>query len=342
MKQIKLLVVICLTFIINQPLWANNYQQGENTMHINKPYLVLGIDFAGCSYVPSVNGVTFEEMLGGEKGVIATDIPINQWLKPGKNEFSLILKPSKNANKLKNMDQNCKAKVILKVKPNDTSITPDDSNYTPIFSYEYHSAPDNITTDESHFKGTTQAGQLDSSQDFKRVEEGGDIKIGPVHIEKIDTDHGPGIKMTREVDLPLPFPKWAWFDGDQIPNNEETKKELTKQYRKIWEALKHNNIQSFSSDFKQRDEEYAQAMYKSVNKINIISKLTQKEKSQTLELGDFQPKYQHLKVFGNGKLAKLLSWDDLPVIFFNEKHKDMSHSVDITFMKKNGHWQIIR
>ena len=321
---------------------SNANQKGESTMNIDKPYLVLDVDFAGCSYIPSVNGVTFKDILGGEKGVIATDIPINQWLKPGKNEFSLILKPSDHAEKLKGMGQDCQAKVTLKVKPDDKPITIDDSNYTSIFTFNYQSAPDEMTTNKKHFKGTTEASQLDSSKDFKRVDSGGDIQIGPIHIEQIDTEYGPGVKMTREVDIPLPFPKWAWFDGDQIPDNEETKQELIKQYQKIWDALNNQNIQSLAPEFQQRIKEYAQAYYVPEKKMNFVNDLQEAQKDPQKKLGDFIPKYEYLQVFGDGKLARLTIWDGTEAIYFNHKDKDLSDNYDFVFMKKDGKWQVIR
>ena len=339
------IILISLTVLISPCLWAssNSIHKGENTMNIDKPYLVLDVDFAGCDYQASVNGVTFRDMGGPSQSMaIAMDMPVNQWMKPGKNKFSLILKPGNNPERLKKMSQDCRAKVILKVKSADTPFKKDESNYRPIFAYEYHSAPDNITKNESHFKGTTQAGQLDSSKDFKHVDSGGDIQIGPVHIEQFDTEKGSGVKITREVDIPLPFPKWAWFDGDQIPDNEETKEELTQQYKQIWQALKNQNIESYASDFEKRTQEYAEAYYVSKNEVNLIKDLAKKEKDPDLELGGFQPKYQHVRIYGHGKLAKLLSWDGLPAIFFNNKEKDMSHDVDISFMKKDGKWKIIR
>ena len=345
MTKFWLIIVISLTTLTSPCLAAssNSNHKGEKTMNIEKPDLILYVDFAGCTYEPSLNGVKFTDMGGPDKGVLATAMPVNQWVKSGKNEFSLILKPSDQAEKLKNAGQDCRAKVALKVKPNKTkSFDPRGPQYKSIATYEFHSAPDNITKDESHFKGTTQAGQLDSSKDFKRVDSGGDIQIGPIHIEQIDTEYGPGVKMTREVDMPLPFPKWAWFDGDQIPDNEETKEELTQQYKQIWQALKNQNIESYASDFEKRTQEYAEAYYVSKNEVNLIKDLAKKEKDPDLELGGFQPKYQHVRIYGHGKLAKLLSWDGLPAIFFNNKEKDMSHDVDISFMKKNGEWKIIR
>ena len=345
MKKFWPLIFIILTILMSPCLWASSNQKtkGENTMNIDKPYLVLHFDIMGCSFESNINNVKLRDIAGiPESGGGSIDLPVNPWLKSGRNKLSLTLKPVKDSEKLKQVGQFCRAKVTLKVKPNAAPFKADGSSYIPIATYQYHSDPDNLTTDETNLKGTTEAGQLDSSKDFKRVDSGGDIQIGPMHIEQIDTKYGPGVKMTREVDLPLPFPKWAWFDGDQIPDNEQTKKELVEQYKQVWQALKNQNIESYASDFEKRTQEYAEAYYVSKQEVNLIKDLTKKEKDSHLELGGFQPKYQHVRIYGHGKLAKLLSWDGLPAIFFNNKEKDMSHDVDISFMKKDGEWKIIR
>ena len=340
MKKFCLIIFISLTILMSPCLWANSNsnQKGETAMHINKPFVTLALSFAGCDYIPEVNGVNFKNSLG-TAGVVKTHMPINLWLKPGKNTISLILKPGDDADQLVQWDQACEAVVTLQVKSADQK-----NNYQPIMTYHFHSKANNITKNESHFKGTTQAGQLDSSQDFKRVDSGGDIQIGPLHIEQIDTKYGPGVKMTREVDLPLPFPKWAWFDGDQIPNNEETKKELVEQYKKIWEALHDNNLQKIDGMFSKRAEEFSQAFYKPLNEFDTIQAMQEDVNNPNLELGGpFKAKYTHVALSGNGKLAALMvNSDNDGCIFFNNNKTDISSTYNIWFMKKDGEWKIIR
>ena len=340
------IILLSLTVVVSPCLWAdsNANQKGENTMNIDKPYLVLDVDFAGCDYIPSINTITFSSMWGGQSGVLATDMPINRWVKPGSNQFSLILKPSKQADQLKKAGQPCRAKVTLKVKPNAAPFKADGSNYIPIATYQYHSDPDNLTTDESNLKGTTEAGQLDSSKDFKRVDSGGDIQIGPIHIEQIDTEYGPGVKMTREVDMPLPFPKWAWFDGEEIPKNENTKEALFKEYKKIWDALNNNNADSLKDMFQQRDRELNKAFYKAPDGDSVIDSFKKELQNPHAHLGGpLKPEYVHIERKADNKLAALVAnTDNDGCIFFNNDKTSISTTYDIWFMKKDGEWKIIR
>ena len=341
MKRLLGALLICTSFIYSQPLWASKSEikQGDNTMTmIDKPFLALHISFAGCSYLPEINGVNFKEPLGGTDAVVSTIIPINQWLKPGKNTISLKLWPGEGWEQAYQAGQDCEATVKLQVK-NARAPT---SEYKTIEQFNFHSSLKDITPDKSHTKGTTEAGQLKSYNNLERVDNDGDIKIGSMQIEKIDTDTGTGVKMTREVDLPLPFPKWAWFDGDQIPDNEETKQELIKQYQKIWDALNNQNIQSLAPEFQQRIKEYAQAYYVPEKKMNFVNDLQEAQKDPQKKLGDFIPKYEYLQVFGDGKLARLTIWDGTEAIYFNHKDKDLSDNYDFVFMKKDGKWQVIR
>ena len=339
MKKFCLIIFISLTILMSPCLWANSNsnQKGETAMHINKPFVTLALSFAGCDYIPEVNGVNFKNSLG-TAGVVKTHMPINLWLKPGKNTISLILKPGDDADQLVQWDQACEAVVTLQVKSADQK-----NNYQPIMTYHFHSKANNITKNESHIKGTTEAGQLDSSKDFKRVDSGGDIQIGPMHIEQIDTKYGPGVKMTREVDLPLPFPKWAWFDGDQIPDNEETKQSLIEEYEKVWHALKNDNLDSIEPMFIPRAKELAKAFYNPIgNKEDILKDMKESIHDPTQKLGPFEPKKEHLKVFAGGKLASIVIWDGSGSIFFNSTDKDFSTTYPMAFMRQDGEWKLIR
>ena len=342
MKRLLGALVICTSFIYSQPLWASKSenQQGDNTMTtIDKPFLALNITFAGCSYLPEVNGVNFKEPLGGTDAVVSTIIPINQWLKPGKNTISLKLWPGEGWEQAYQAGQDCEATVKLQVK-NARAPT---SEYKTIEQFNFHSSLKDITPDKSHTKGTTEAGQLKSYNNLEHVDNDGDIKIGPMQIEKIDTDTGTGVKMTREVDLPLPFPKWAWFDGDRIPNNEETKKELLHKYRTIWNALDNHNLDSISDWFDKRDEEMSKALYISHKEAATIPDMKEEINNPKRELVQFYPQYAHLKIYGNGKLAELKNWDgESPLIVFNYSDKDMHEGYNVVFMKKDGEWKIIR
>ena len=334
----KLLIAVFITIVSITPNLRAN-QQGETSMNMNQPYVVLDVDFAGCSYVPAINGVTFSDMWGGDSGVLATKMPINQWLKSGSNDFTLILKPAKDVEKVKQLGQDCEATVKLQVKPANAS----NDEYQTIATYQYHSPADDLTTDADHFQGTTKAGQLDSSHDFRRVDEGGDVKIGPMHVESIQTENGPGVKMTREVDIPLPFPKWAWFDGEKISDNDQTKQELFKKYKQIWKALHTQDFSHIEDWFNQRDAEISQAFYLD-DKKTTIPDMKKEAANPSAELGGpLKPEYVHVVHKADDRLAALVAnTDGEGCIFFNNKKTDMNSTYDIWFMKKNGEWKLIR
>ena len=343
MKRLLGTLLICTSVMYSQSLWANKSEikQGGNTMTtIDKPFLALNITFAGCSYLPEINGVDFKQPLGGTDAVVSTIIPINQWLKPGTNTISLKLWPGDGWEQAYQAGQDCEATVKLQVK-NARAPT---SEYKTIEQFNFHSSLKDITPDKSHTKGTTEAGQLKSYNNLERVDNDGDIKVGPMQIEKIDTDTGTGVKMTREVDLPLPFPKWTWFDGEEIPKNENTKEALFKEYKKIWDALNNNNADSLKDMFQQRDRELNKAFYKAPDGDSVIDSFKKELQNPHAHLGGpLKPEYVHIERKADNKLAALVAnTDNDGCIFFNNNKTNISTTYDIWFMKKDGEWQVIR
>lgn len=329
-----------MTIVSTSPnLWAANHSKGDQSMTIDKPFLALQLDFAGCSYEPKVNGVDFKDMLGGTDMVTHTKIPINQWLKPGKNTISLTLWPGDGWENAYKHGQKCDARMSLQVKQAKAPV----SDYKTVEQIKFKSSLKDITPKDKHLQGTTPEEQLASYDQLKTVDSGGKIHLGPVHVQAIQTDTGPGVKITREINIPLPFPKWVWFDGEKIPDNNQTKQELFKKYKQIWKALNTQDFSQIKDWFNQRDTEISQAFYLDDQKTTIPDMKKEAANPNTELGGPLKPEYMHVVRKADGRLAALVAnTDGEGCIFFNNKKTDMNSTYDMWFMKKDGGWKVIR
>lgn len=146
---------------------------------------------------------------------------------------------------------------------------------------------------------------------------------------------GRGVILSRTVDLPLPFPRWKWFDSDTIEDIIGTKKELYQHYVSIFNASKTKQIDELIVKFDERIDEYTRSLYLPGGEMNtklkksFLDELNDSEK----ELWDTGWDDSELEVFGYGKLARLTDWEGRPYIAFVNKDNTSSSEYDIIFRK---------
>jgi hypothetical protein len=207
---------------------------------------------------------------------------------------------------------------------------------------QYHSNIGGFPADAKQLVGTTKPGHYALAPTLTANEKG-NIILGDVSITADKGEHGMGVIIKRSITLPkLPFPKLAWFKGDIIQDNEQTRQALIEQYQYVWNALHHKEASKLKPLFTQRNKIYSKAYYEPVEQFDVVKSLEDDSHNKNMVLGGFTPKYQHLKIIGNNRLAKLVLWDGGPSIFFNDKDGNGSNSYDITFAKIKGKWQVVR
>jgi hypothetical protein len=115
-------------------------------------------------------------------------------------------------------------------------------------------------------EGSTAAGELDSSRDLERARHG-DVTIGPMQMRPVDSE-GMWL-LSRDIELALPFPEWAFLRSESMkPFFELTGAEtipaseaLIKAYEPIWKLLQARDVGGLLPFFEERSRELDQAMY---------------------------------------------------------------------------------
>ena len=308
-------------------------QEGKSMLE-GKPILEVHFSTEGCTREVFINDVPV--LADSPPNIpLDADYPANEWMQSGENTITLRLTPNENKKQLKDLKQLCKGEISLLVEQMDNK-----NIRFPIGTIKYISHPDNILAEKANIIGSEEAEKLDSHDNFKKNEDG-DVTIGPVEIKKVESKYGDGVELQRTITLPLPFPKWNWSTSDKIENNDQTKQELFAQYQLIWNALKNKKISKLKRLFKERIKEYTEAYY-GEGSFNVVATMDQDSKDPNYELVDLAPKYEHLQVFGNGLLARIVAWDGGEIIYFNGKKTDISENFDIIFRKQDGKWIITR
>ncbi len=310
-------------------------KEGESMLSkANKPFFSVRYDLAGCSYEIRINDVPVES---NKEGLPLTSwSPADEWLQNGANTISIYLLPTANSNYLVKEGQDCEATVKFMVGNFDAPR----EDEVPITKIVYNSRANAISDDKANLDGSSKAGLFDSKNKFV-ASENGDVKVGDITFEKIKNKYGDGVKISRTINLKVLFPKWKWLTSDQIPNKEETKKELINQYQSLWNALNKKEVSKIKSLFGERTKEYKKAFYNKSD-FDVASDMQKSSNNNGLQLGAFTPKYEYLEVFGNGRLARLTLWDGSEAIYFNYKDGSASINYDLIFRKQKGKWIITR
>lgn len=313
---------------------------GDLKMSFNKPYFYLKIDISQCRYSVEVNDVPVLEDFQGLP--INTQIPINQWLKDSENQLSVKLFSVKDANEIANQaNGECKSDVQLIVKNDDGEASP--VNITDI---KYSSPANQIDPLKSNIsEGGTPAKHyvFSNSENSITQKNSGNIVISEPSIQSTESFNHHGVEISRSVTMPLTYPKWKWLSSDTIPNNEETKTSLLKEYQKIWADLKDKKVKELDQLFQERNVELAKAYYKTPSYFQSQLNLQEMVNDPKMELVGIYPEYTHLKVFGDGKLATIVSWDwETPVLVYNAKDNSFHTTIPVIFRHQNGKWIITR
>lgn len=293
----------------------------------NKPYFTVAVDTAGCRYDIRINDVPVVSDRNGFP--VTVDIPVNHWMQSGENELSMHLHPLPKHEGL-SRDTECSA--TLKVRESGTSVELNQSVASVSFS-------GNELESGTGAGGSSPSGQFDHRSAFT-ADSGGAVFVDEVNVEP--TDDKQGIKVSRSITLPLPFPRWSWFDSDVIPDSEEIRTELVTQYQRIWDAAQSKRVEDLMLFFLERSRELAAAFYRTTDEMQGRIGLKETSEDPELELFGLYPDDTLLEVFGGGRLARLTSWDGEAAIGFNYVDGSGSTDFDFVFRKSGDKWIITR
>lgn len=141
-----------------------------------------------------------------------------------------------------------------------------------------------------------------------------------------------------------PFPRWAWQDGKTIENSQENYESLLVEYKKIHAALSEKSLTKLKELYSERAKEIA-VSYHLANQAAGYEKLSVDKdmNDESIELNDLFVDNMHLQILGNGKLARIKNYLNIPPVFFYDPDAQLIHSYKLMFYRnKNNKWIMIR
>jgi len=310
---------------------------GKNSMLTDQPYFTLRLEMTSCYYVVVVNGAPVAEDLGGLP--LNVDIPVNPWLRTGENDIRIELYPKNEIQPLSPASE-CAAK--LQVRSSGT-----ESGKGIVIStlrYSGQLAKTGTGTEKS-----TLPGKYSSIDQFTKKSDG-DVTVSDVKVGSLPDDFGKSF--TQTVTLTTPFPEWAFFNSDLLPDlfamsEQEIDRYFTalyKQYERINESIARKDISSILPLFEERSREIDAAFY--YEKGRTIKRLEKSLKeavsNPNYELAKLSPDFLEFDMgFSYRKMARLHRGSSA-AIGFNFKHTIGSENYDLIFRRQNGKWIITR
>ncbi len=319
-------------------------QYKEGSMLAGKPYLTLHIETVDVPYKVSVNG-----------GFVATDregnpasmtVPINQWLRSGGNELTLVLFPHKDESGKRIFEDSARA--VLKLQLQQAGAL--EEKPITIATLTFRATG---TGTQHVLDGSSPAARLDSARNFEPAA-GGDVAIGAVRSFQ-QGEYGE-ILVSQSVDLQLPLLEWAFFRSDAVKQVHELSEaeldaayeKLLKAYDAIYQGLKSKNLDAIMPLFEERSRETDQALYQPRGSTDAKLRALFEEamNDPKLQLNDIHPKegFWAFDVGPTGRILRL-SFGDRggPIIHYSDPKAPGYFTVfPIYFRVKDGKYIVTR
>jgi len=301
----------------------------------------LEIKTEGMRYDAMVNGITIQK---DPKGLpLTVEIPVGQFLRTGKNTVDLRLYPWKSTKTLNSRDDSY-ISLTLKMYREDR----EDLGGIIINQLKY-TAKDDIKS--TGFENSTSEGRYKFTDKLILNKEG-DYKISNIFIKEIDSFEGAK-EITQEIHMQTPYPEWAFFRDNSIPQLDEISKDeynnrfkpsLFEKYELIHDALKRKDIDSIMPLFKERNRELETAFYYEKGTYEkMLRAAFQEEFDNKMLLKDQDIEFSPAVISLYGNLVKLGDVGDVtPIIKFHDKEKTIFNGYDIFFRKEGDDWIISR
>jgi hypothetical protein len=338
--MLKVLLVLCNLLVFVLPAISN--AKGENNVLLDKPYFTIYLESTNMFGPIELN----RQLLSlEERGKTEVELPVNQYIKSGENELSVLLVTDDPDNKKYKAQTH--VKMTLRVRPSGS----DPQQNITLATLEFSGAKANTGVG---IEGDIHNHRLNSKKDFS-VDQKGDILIGDVtswDFQQI------GDVVSRKITLPaIGLPRWAFFDSDDITNvkgddvnglmSDDSRSKLVAEllpiYTSIWNALKSKNITPILPLFEERNREYDAAFYRKPGTTARMLADALKESATEPDRKLFPITSDNIEpqVYDNDKLARLMQNSEDGLIGLNYVGGG-SEVYDIILRKKNGRWIITR
>jgi len=325
-------------------------------MNYQKPFYSLRIKSNNTGYRIVINGCHIDDHRSQTTNQM--EYPINHWLKNGENSFDIYHLNVNTGFGKKGLRADGEITLELCVRENDQQ------DVKVINTMVYLGASLNLNKNKvdytdvdalfSTLNNSTKPSQFNVVNNELIPVEDGEFIIGDYQVKKGITK---ALHINQTVSLPAPFPRWRFFDADELTyhldlTDEEwvssRKQMLEEVYPPLWQALNDNDTQALTDLFKGRGEEFDQAFYKP-NKGQDTFEMVHHLKGliNDQDLSSVRPlklDESDIHVSFNKKLTWLHVFDYplTSIVDFKHKHADIVTRIPIMFARFDGKWEIVR
>jgi len=331
--MIKTIRLFLILFTIQ--LLTSTHVVGKS-MQIDEPFYKVYIDTQGLKYRIVVNG--FEVKYSKSLSPLKLEIPINQLVKTGENEFELQIVPfSKKGNLTKTDDDFIEVEFRLYTDLN---------NYVVLSKLNYSAR--NVKAGKS-YNGSTDEGRYSLINHKFEDDNNGEYSVSKL-VTEVKEDAYNKTFIRQSVSMITPFPEWKFLSGDLIPDPSQfkTMEQLVdgligapfSVLEKIHTALSNKDIDSIMPLFKERNDEMDKAFY---YKPGTYEKLLREAFEENFKKGRILNDIDINKARPTVSPGKnVVQIGSAPLIVFHNESESVFIKYDIYFRKEGDKWIITR
>ncbi len=330
----KTTILMCLLIGIT----GMKKNEGKPIMSIlqDKPVFELKLEGFGSQYVIYINGVSAHKQYNSG-GQINTKLPINHWMRSGKNNISIITWPDYDD-----------APISPHARINIQLVVSNHNVPEKVFSVASINFQNKLKSPASD---SSSSGKYNSIKNFES-DELGDIEVlDVVKKERNDLTQG-AIEFSRNINIPSSIPLWSFFNSDELPDyngmsDEDYYKDLDIlliEYLKVQSALSNKKTNEILPFFSERNKELDLAFYNPPGTLEkqIKDALMEAANNPEAELVSLSKDYVGFSLRENKKLVSLTRNEEKAAIVFNYKNGMGSFRFDLIFRMKDGKWILTR
>jgi len=331
-KKLQTLAIFIITLLLHGCDNASAISQEKFNMSIlnQKPVFTINFHATGARYRLYLNGVLIERQ-GSSQGQNSYEIPVNHWMRSGKNTLDLTVYPNEEGEDIPPSSQ---IKALLQVRNFG-----EQENYT-LGGFAFSGA--------SYKEVVLGKAYQRDVENFEQVDTGG-ISISELGMIE-DSPYDGARKYALTFEIPSNLPLWAFFGSDEVPDfitlsDEDyyaVSADLYAIFLNIQNHLEEGNIDEIMPLFSERNRETDLAFYKEEGQTEreLYSDFT--NDIPTLNLLGLDSDTTTYESENNLKLATNYRADRDNVISGNLKSGPGNLSFPIMFRQQDGKWIITR
>jgi hypothetical protein len=318
--------------------------ESKHNMNIEQPNYYIKLNMQDCVRIVAVNGFEIERDFAGDNSGAA--IPINHLIKNGDNYFELMVPGQEYFEDAWSSDSNCAVEVRVSGTVSGESV--DYKVADIVFTADY-SEPNTNFTKNSMATGAYQFNNgktllADHAQDSVVS----DIKVLPNYINGLD-----GV-FQRTFSANVPFPKWAFFDGEQLFNGyypaqgdeqyDNAKAVIWPKVLELWDLFEAKKLDKILPLFEFRSKEYDQAFYREPgNTLEQLKNSLENVYASNYPIDRVDNKQMQMVVsFASNLVTIVNAGTNNGTVMFYDHESDSNTFYDVYWMQKDGEWIIAR